>query len=174
MNIYVDANWNATDAAPEGYDAIYKTIAEAVTAVSEANKVAEKTDIGATITVASGTYSDNIYFRTTDYKESDDYGAFTPINQTGDIVIQAVDGADVIVSGTWFLGERINRNDASVDEWNAELTINGITFDSTSVSDGYGNVHTPNIKKVSFEDCTFTGVGYGVNSRGSSPSTVSF
>ena len=60
MNIYVDANWNGTDAAPEGYDAIYKTIAEAVTAVSEANKVAGKTDIGATITVASGTYSDNI------------------------------------------------------------------------------------------------------------------
>ncbi len=131
-----------------------------------------------TIELAAGTYADNLYFRTKtlDYDTTKGVGSVTPIEQKADITIKAAVGAAVKITGQWVLGERV-QNTTYVDAWNATLTVEGVTFDSTELDKAgneSGNLFTPNIKQLNVNNCIFTGPGWGLNSRGSSPSVLNF
>ena len=165
MNIYVDANWDGASAAPEGYDAIYANLTDAVKAAS--------TTEATTITVAAGTYSDSIGF----YEEnvsaatSNLSAAVKDIvedckavgEQKGDIVIKAAEGADVKFTGHFLIGCNSRGTGGSgVQHWNSDITFQGITFDAEATEKH--SIVVANMEGFTLDTCKIVGDGgaYGI------------
>ena len=167
--LYVDKSFTAENCGADFGVTKFATINDAIGAASTSEEN--------TIILSEGTYDDVVYLRTQNFSGvSKAIYAENIIEQKGNIVIKAADGAEVVLTGQWFCGERVSGT-VAVDQWKAELTFDRIVFDSTAL-DGAGNTNgnlfIPNIQKLNLNNCTFTGVGYGVNSRGSSPTDVCF
>ena len=154
MNIYVDANWNGTDAAPEGYDAICKTLADAVNAASETEAT--------TITVAAGIYDDSIGFYENNVPAStanlgdavqaivEDCKAVG--EQKGDIVIKAAEGADVTFTGHFLIGcNSRGTGGAGTQYWNSDIIFQGITFDAEATEKH--SIVVANMKSFTLDTC---------------------
>ena len=174
MKIYVDANWNGTDAAPDGFDAIYKTLGDAVRGSSTSEKTV--------ITVAGGTYDDSVAFLTDDFVISQaakdhkrypaDVGATIESAtragaQKADIEFVAAEGAEVKFTGNFVMGFNFSGS-PDTQEWTNGVFFTGITFESAS---GRPNIVLSDVGDFAATDCVFNGKGeYGID--GTSNSSV--
>ena len=156
MKIYVDANWNGTDAAPDGFDAIYKTLGDAVRGSSTSEKTV--------ITVAGGTYDDSVAFLTDDFVISQaakdhkrypaDVGATIESAtragaQKADIEFVAAEGAEVKFTGNFVMGFNFSGS-PDTQEWTNGVFFTGITFESAS---GRPNIVLSDVGDFAATDC---------------------
>ena len=171
MNIYVDAQWNGTDAAPEGFDAIYQNLTDAV------NNAATNSET--VITIAAGSYNDNIAFFGKELSETEQgllsedkkavYDVCTQITeQKGAIKFVAQEPGTVTLTGSMILGYYRNRS-TEVQNWSNTITFENITFDQE-----LDNIHSLYVdsvgdgsKGLELNNCTINGNGeYGIGSPG--------
>ena len=102
------------------------------------------------INLVGGTYSENL-----------DLTAAALGTSKGDLVFKAVNGADVVLSGTVTLGYRKQGTGAAM--MHADVTFDGITFDHANVA--AHSLDVQDVNSLTLKNCTIIGDGeYGITS----------
>ncbi len=111
---------------------------------------------GATITLADGTYSQDIKLTVDNFGTGD----------KGDLIFKAAEGAEPIIAGTVTLGYREQNVGAAM--WNGNVTFEGITFDHANVENH--SIDVGDVTSLTLKNCKIIGDGeYGISSaRGNS------
>lgn len=134
----------------------------------------------ATIYLADGTYSADIYLTTTKWEGTT---AIAATKQTGNLTFKAANGenANVVFTGTTTLGWFENKTTRTA-QWNAEVSFENITFDHANAGTHSILVNSVNTSKnsnvvgkgVTLKNCTIIGDGeYGIGSASGSNTGVS-
>ena len=143
--LYVFADEAAKNAAINDGSGIY-TNDNSFSSLSDAVNAASATE-ATTITVAAGTYAEDI---TLDARS---------MEQKGDIKFVAADGAAVVFSGKLTIGYYEKRVGSKA--WNANVEIEGITFDQATAATH--SIDIQQVKDFTMTNCTVVGDGeYGV------------
>lgn len=145
--IYVDASLTGNVGDTVSIDGVDYTIGtDAFTNLTDAVNAASTSE-ETVITVATGTYADNI---TLDSRS---------MEQKGDIKFIAAEGADVTFSGLFTIGYYEKR--VGSQKWNADIAFENITFDQAAAE-----THSIDIQQVNdftMTNCTVVGDGeYGL------------
>ena len=122
------------------------------------NNASKKTDVKTILTLATGTYSENINL------------TVATRAQTGDLVFKAAEGAAPVIAGTVTLGYRNQGVGATM--WDGNVTFEGITFDHANAATH--SLDVQDVKSLTLKNCKIVGDGeYGIGCARGNASTGS-